>query len=86
MKERLEHFSVAAFLLDRLPLEHHLELFDLLPEAAVTEWVRARSSWSRPDLAVAMTRRWRISRATAYRWLNAIEAADRAQGRRAAAV
>ena len=78
MRTSHEHFELAAFLVDRIPREDLPRLSELLPEAMVVCFVRARRATPRMELAYMLRDRFAVSRATAYRWLSLIERADRA--------
>ena len=80
-----EAFALAAFLLRTLPSVHHHELAAFVPEAEVLQWVRAHRRVERKELAERMAARWHISRASAYRCLSCVDAADRQAGEGSAA-
>lgn len=77
MRVSHENFELAVFLVDRLPREDLPRLSELLPEARVVFYVRARRGLARPELASLVRDRFAVSRASAYRWLSLIERANR---------
>lgn len=64
------HVQTAAALLDLVPEEHHVELADLVPSVAVVLWWRYRGGRASAE---ALAARFRVSRATAFRWLAALK-------------
>ena len=76
MRVSHENFELAGFLVGRLPSSDLPRLFEMVPEAQVICWVRARPGIPRVGMAPMLRDRFGVSRATAYRWLSLIESAE----------
>lgn len=76
MRVSHENFELAGFLVGRLPSSDLPRLFEMVPEAQVICWVRARPGIPRVYMAPMLRDRFGVSRATAYRWLSLIESAE----------
>lgn len=63
------HVHTAAALLELVPEDRHIELAGLVPSVSVVLWWRYRGCRASAE---ALADRFKVSRATAFRWLAAL--------------